>query len=355
ERAGMQANADRVDLERELERTRENLQTTVEELETSNEELKSANEELQSTNEELQSSNEELETSKEEMGSLNEELTTLNSELQAKVEALARTNDDMNNLLNSMQVATIFLDTKLRVKRYTEQAREVVRLISSDIGRPLSDLTSNLRYEHLLEDCRKVLASLIPIEQETQNNAGRWYLVRLIPYRTGENVIEGLVVTIIDIDRTKKGEAALQVSEDRYQALVAASAQALYRMSPDWSEMRQLDSRGFLANTESPNRGWLEDYIPAEDQPRITAAIQAAIGVKGVFQLEHRVRLRDGSVGWAESRAIPVVDAKGEIVEWFGAATNITARKKDEEELRQSREKYRLLFESTQKSEGKGT
>lgn len=210
ESATVQSVADSMELERELQRTRENLQTSIEELETANEELKSANEELQSTNEELQSTNEELETSKEEMQSLNEELTTVNAELQAKVEALARTNDDMNNLLNSMQVATIFLDVQLRVNRYTEQARDVVRLISSDIGRPLADLTNNLQYEDLIEDCKRVMDTLIPLEKEVPGASGRWYLVRLIPYRTAGNVIEGLVLTIIDIERTKQAEESLR-------------------------------------------------------------------------------------------------------------------------------------------------
>jgi two-component system CheB/CheR fusion protein len=205
-----QPGPDNLELERELQRVRESLQTTVEELETSNEELKSSNEELQSTNEELQSTNEELETSKEEMQSLNEELNTVNSELVGKVDALARINDDMNNLLNSMQVATIFLDTKLRVKRYTDQARDVVRLINSDIGRPLSDLTSSLRYDNLIKDCQRVLATLIPMEKEVQDTSGRWYLVRLIPYRTAENVIEGVVMTTVDIDRTKQAEESLR-------------------------------------------------------------------------------------------------------------------------------------------------
>lgn len=346
-----QEESDRLELERELQRTRDNLQSTVEELETSNEELKSANEELQSTNEELQSTNEELETSKEEMQSLNEELSTVNSELQAKMDSLSRINDDMNNLLNSMQVATIFLDTKLRVKRYTEQARQVIRLINSDIGRPLSDLTSSLRYDSLLEDCQQVLANLVPLEKEVQNTAGRWYLVRLMPYRTAENVIEGLVMTIIDIDRTKTGELALQVSQDRYRALLTASSEVLYRMSPDWSEMRQLNSRGFLARTDTPSRTWLEDYIPAEEQPRVVAAFGQAIQAKSVFQLEHRVRRQDGSIGWTSSRAIPVLDESREIVEWFGAASDIGARKRAEEDLRQSEERYRTLFES---SKGKG-
>jgi two-component system, chemotaxis family, CheB/CheR fusion protein len=209
---------DHLELERELHHTRETLQTTIEELETSNEELKSSNEEMQSTNEELQSINEELETSKEEMQSLNEELNTINAELMGKVDALARINDDMNNLLNSMQVATIFLDTKLRVNRYTEQARDVVRLISSDIGRPLSDLTSNLHYNNLIADCERVLATLIPMEKEVQNTSERWFLVRLVPYRTAENVIEGLVMTILDIDRTKQAEGSLRKNEQRLEA-----------------------------------------------------------------------------------------------------------------------------------------
>jgi two-component system, chemotaxis family, CheB/CheR fusion protein len=114
--------------------------------------------------------------------------------------ALANINDDMSNLLNSMQVPAIFLDTKLQVKRYTEQARDVVGLISSDLGRPLSDLTSSLRYNGLVADCERVLATLIPMEKEVQNTSERWYLVRLVPYRTAEKVIEGLVMTIVDID-----------------------------------------------------------------------------------------------------------------------------------------------------------
>jgi PAS domain S-box-containing protein len=124
----------------------------------------------------------------------------------------------MNNLLNSMQVATIFLDTNMRVKRYTDQARDVVRLISSDIGRPLSDLTSSLVYPTLIADCERVLASLIPMEKEIPDNAGRWYLVRLMPYRTADNVIEGLVMTIVDIDRTKQVEEKLRRTIDTTNA-----------------------------------------------------------------------------------------------------------------------------------------
>ena len=199
-KSGGDAAAARVkELEREVQYTRESLQTTVEELETSNEELKSANEELQSTNEELQSTNEEMETSKEEMQSLNEELTTVNAELQSKLDELSHANDDMQNLLNSTDIATIFLDNDLNIKRYTEQATKLVKLIPTDIGRPLADLVSVLRTDRLAEDAAEVLRTLVRKELEVETEDGAWFLVRMLPYRTSENVIEGLVITFVDI------------------------------------------------------------------------------------------------------------------------------------------------------------
>ena len=194
------------ELERDLQYAKESLQTTIEELETANEELKSTNEELQSTNEELQSANEELETSKEEMQSLNEELNTVNTELQAKVDELSQTANDMQNLLNSTQVATIFLDAELRVNRYTEPAKGLFNLIPSDVGRPLSHLTSNVQYEALIADCREVLRTLVPKEVEARGRDGSWYLVRTIPYRTVGNVIEGVVLTFVDVTRVEEAE-----------------------------------------------------------------------------------------------------------------------------------------------------
>jgi len=194
------------ELEHELQYVKESLQTTIEELETSNEELKSTNEELQSTNEELQSTNEELETSKEEMQSLNEELNTVNTELQAKVEELSHATDDMQNLLNGTQIATIFLDTQLNVKRYTEQAKELFNLIQTDLGRPLSHLTSTVEYDRLTEDCRDVLRTLARKEVEVRGRSGSWHLMRIMPYRTADNVIDGVVITFIDIARVKAAE-----------------------------------------------------------------------------------------------------------------------------------------------------
>ncbi len=197
------------ELERELQSTKESLQTSIEDLEASYEELKSTNEELQSTNEELQSMNEELETSKEEMQSLNEELSTVNSEMHLKVDDLSQVNDDMQNLLNSTEIATVFLDNRLHIKRYTEQAPNLINLIPTDVGRPLADLASSLAYSQLVPDCQEVLRTLVSKLAEVQTNDGLWYLMRIMPYRTEENVIEGLVLTFVDINPVKDAEKTL--------------------------------------------------------------------------------------------------------------------------------------------------
>ena len=197
------------ELERELRAAREYLQTTIEELETSNEELKSTNEELQSSNEELQSTNEELETSKEELQSVNEELSTVNAELENKVDLLSKINNDMNNLLSSTNIGTVFLDSDLCIKRFTPSVTQVVNLIQTDIGRPISHIASNLSYDHLVQDAQKVLDTLVSKEEETQGNDGMWYSIRIMPYRTIENVIEGVVITFIDITEQKQVQEEL--------------------------------------------------------------------------------------------------------------------------------------------------
>jgi two-component system CheB/CheR fusion protein len=203
------------ELEREIRYAEGAHQHTIDDLETANEELKTANEELQSTNEELQSSNEELETSKEEMQSLNEELQTVNAELQGKLEELSRANDDMKNLLNGTDIATVFLDAELRIKRFTDQVESVIPLIPSDVGRPIGDLASSLHYERLVDDARDVLRTLVFKETETQSDDGRWYLVRILPYRTTDNVIDGVVITIIDITKLR----TLQDGQERARPL----------------------------------------------------------------------------------------------------------------------------------------
>jgi len=214
-------------LEAELVHARENLQGTIEEFETSNEELKSMNEELQSTNEELQSANEELETSREEMQSMNEELQTLNAELQDRNEELSQINDDMQNLLNSTDVATLFLDRELRIKRFTAPAGKVFHLRDSDIGRPLQDMAASLLYGSLLEDASKVLRTLVFTELEVEIANGGWRLMRILPYRTAHDVIDGLVITFLDIDQLKQLERRAERARSENEAILTALNEAL--------------------------------------------------------------------------------------------------------------------------------
>ena len=209
-----------VALTQELRAKDEYLQSTHEELESSTEELKSSNEEMQSVNEELQSTNEELETSKEELQSVNEELATVNTELQSKVTDLSRTNDDMSNLLAGTGIGTVFVDHQLRILRFTPAASAIINLIVSDVGRPVAHIVSNLvGYTSLLDDLRAVLQSLIPKELEVQAADGNWYTLRIQPYRTLDNVIEGAVVSFIDITEVVKTRLALQTSETKFRDL----------------------------------------------------------------------------------------------------------------------------------------
>lgn len=221
------------ELEQELLYTKENLQATIEELQAANEELKSTNEELQSTNEELQSTNEEIETSKEELQSVNEELMTVNAELQAKIEQLAGMQNDMKNLLDSTNIATIFLDEHLAIKRFTRDAAKVFRLVVSDVGRPLGDIKSNVEGEDFLDDAQAVLDSLVPREKEIRAAGHVWYLARITPYRTLENVIEGVVLTFTDITRLKEIEETLREERDYAESIVDTVRQPLIVLDGD--------------------------------------------------------------------------------------------------------------------------
>jgi len=202
-----------VEMAQELRKAHEDLQATRDEMQTSQEELKSTNEELQSMNEELQSTNEELTTSKEEMQSMNEELQTVNNELQAKVDELSRTSNDMKNLLNSTDIATLFLDDGLLVRRFTTQATKIIKLIPGDIGRPITDIVTALNYPELADDIRKVIKTLTFVEKQVRAHDQRWFAVRVMPYRTQENRIDGVVITFADITVAKNLEAALRKAQ----------------------------------------------------------------------------------------------------------------------------------------------
>ena len=218
-------------LERELNLARQRLKRSIEDLEVSNEELKSANEESQSTNEELQSTNEELETSKEELQSINEELVTVNAELQGKIEELTVVNDDVRNLLDNTNIATIFLDKQLRIKRFTPAATKIVNLIPTDIGRPLNHLVFNLELP-VHAEAKKVLETLIPNEMEVRNNEGRYYLSRIMPYRTVDDLVDGVVITFTDITESKRA-LVQQEMLDYLKSIVATIRDSLVVLDGD--------------------------------------------------------------------------------------------------------------------------
>ncbi len=199
------------ELEKKLQNALEEMQSTMEEMQTTQEELKTTNEELQSANEELQSANEELTSSKEEMQSLNEELQTLNAELQAKVDDYSRVDNDMKNLLNSTDIATLFLDKALNIRRYTNQATNLFKFIKSDVGRPFTDQVSDLDYPEMASDANEVLRTLVFIQKQVPGKNGRWFSVRIMPYRTNDDRIEGLVITFIDVTELKNAEEKLKI------------------------------------------------------------------------------------------------------------------------------------------------
>jgi len=203
-------NSDLQVVQDELQKSQEENQRLSELAETSKEALKSAIEESQSANEELQSANEELTTSKEEMQSLNEELQTVNAELQSKLTDLSMVNNDLSNLLNSMEIATIFLDSALNIRRFTSHAIDLFKLIAVDIGRPLSNIVTDLDYPQLQQDAESVLRTLVFIEKQIKTHDNRWFKVRIMPYRTLNNAIDGVVITLIDVTQTKMLEAQLR-------------------------------------------------------------------------------------------------------------------------------------------------
>ena len=221
------------ELEAELNLTKEKLQAMVEELEATNEELKSANEELQSNNEELQSSNEELDSSREELQSLNEELTTLNAELRDKNELVSKTNDDVNNFVNRTDIAIILLDNELQIRRCTPATSDIFNIRKIDSGRPIDEITSRLVYDKMVDDAHEVIRTLQPKEVEVQRKDGYWFNMRISPYRTAQNVINGLVVSFLDINEQKKATALLRETSEFAESVINTVREPLIALDQD--------------------------------------------------------------------------------------------------------------------------
>jgi two-component system CheB/CheR fusion protein len=209
-------------LTQELELTQARLRTVREESDAANEELRAANEELQSINEEYRSTSEELETSKEELQSINEELQTVNTELKLKLEAISRAHSDLQNLMAATDFGTLFLDSSLRIKRFTDRVTELFSITPTDEGRPITDFAHQLEYDGLVKDARAVLSDLAPIRREVESRTGKWYDMRLRPYRTVEDKIDGVVITFVDISERRQVEEALRDSERQLRELKAS-------------------------------------------------------------------------------------------------------------------------------------
>jgi two-component system, chemotaxis family, CheB/CheR fusion protein len=254
-----------VELEMELQHTREEMQSSVEEMQASQEELKSANEELQSSNEELQSTNEELTSSKEEMQSLNEELQTVNAELQAKIDEFTRVDNDMKNLLNSTDIATLFLDKDLNIRRYTDEATRIFKFIKSDIGRPFTDQASDLIYPEMAEDAHEVLRTLVFKERQIPGKKGQWFSVRIMPYRTFDDRIDGLVITFINITKLKQTEDRLNESDQIERLLFDSSKDVNIKLSTRWKvqEFNQEAAVFFgIKRADAIGNDFMEMFIP---------------------------------------------------------------------------------------------
>ena len=331
-------------LEAELRVNRDRLQATIEEQESTNEELKSSNEEYQSINEEMQSANEELETSKEELQSVNEELQTVNGELGHRISELGRINSDLKNLLESTQIATVFLDNDLRVRNFTPAATEIFHLLETDVGRPLGHVVSRVSYPELEGDVRRVLKTLATIERQvTDASLGRHFAARVLPYRSIDNYINGAVVTFTDLTAAYTAQAALRESERRQQVLIDGVPQLVWRAndegrwswaSPQWTEFTgqsEADSRGL---------GWLDPVHP-DDRDALLADWKKA-NESGEYSAEYRLRQAgSGTYSWFQTRALPVRDAEGGISEWLGTSTNI-------DDLRRLQERQGVLVAELQ-------
>jgi two-component system, chemotaxis family, CheB/CheR fusion protein len=330
-------------LDRELERLKEHLRDTVEQHEASTEELKASNEELQAMNEELRSATEELETSREELQSINEELTTVNQELKSKVDELGNSNSDMQNLMDATAIATVFLDRDLRITRYTPSAITLFNLITTDLGRPLADLATRLDYPQLGDDARRVLERLVPIEREVGLPHGSWFVARLLPYRTIEDHIAGVVVSFIDITERKRAEEVrLWLS-----AVVASSPDAIISFAMDRTILSwNAGAERIFGYTAHEAIGQSLSMLSPDESADDTDMFRRLGAAQSMTELQAARRRKDGSEIHVAVNISPIKDAEGTVIGGTAVARDITQQREAAEALRASEERLRLVMEN---------
>ncbi len=344
-------------LEAELGQIRGQLMMTIDQYETQTEELKASNEELQAMNEELRSATEELETGKEELQSINEELQTVNQELKIKIEELSQANNDFQNLMFSTDIGTLFLDRRLRVKFFTPRTLDVFNLIPTDIGRPLSDITSKIADADLLTEAEAVIARLQNIEREVTTHEGRCYMMRVLPYRTTEDRIDGVIVTFLEITERKNHEEELKLIARQleqqtriFDTTLSAISDFAYLFDRDghfvYSNQPLLDLLGITLE-EIKGKNFFDLNYPEDLAARLQKQIQKVFDTKKLVRDETPFTSPAGEPGFYEYIFTPVFTADGSVVEVVAGSTrDVTTRKKIESELRESEANFRQLAEA---------
>jgi two-component system, chemotaxis family, CheB/CheR fusion protein len=337
-------------LEEELGHVKAQLRTTVEYHEVQQEELRASNEELQAMNEELRSTAEELETSKEELQSLNEELSTLNQEYRNKIEEQRQTNSDLQNLIDSTDIATVFLDRDLRVRLFTPRAREIFSLIPTDVGRPLSDITGQFAVGELADDVAQVLDTLVTFQREVTTRDGRWRLMHVSPYRSADDRIIGTVITFVDITERKLIEDALHKSESEFRTIFELAVVGIAQA--DLESKRFLNANGRLAEMLGYRQKellgrTLDELTHPEDRAASLALFDSLLGGDvSEYTTEVRLARKDGTPLWALVTASLIRDRGGQPTHAILIAQDIAERRRAERELRRSEERMRALVDS---------